>query len=600
MKTIAMTRVFGCACACVLAACVLAACGAQVPVDITGVAEADATADATVSVRKYDFLWVIDHSASMARQQRALANAEKSFLAALNANGQIDAQMAVVTVQQVADPPSASGVTVQKIGAFNHTPATSLPSNAMVHFNAPCFVDGPIDASTPSAQCRDGFDFQFVAGKSYDPPATSFLNLDADDPPSDQQGPPYGDILKHYGPFTAAKDLSPTNEWRCTQPGAQSQVTNLNGSVNSTCARHCTADAECQSVFGEPSMSCNVYGGDPSQGRCTFGPPTADCPTADKLPAVLHDADLNLFHCIATVGVSSTPQAGFEGGLRSAWVALDPNGANCPGGQFVLDASGKQQIDATTGKPIANPACQYAQLVRPDATLVIVVVSDDDDCSVDLNLSLANETQDDKKALSELLPKEDWDRCQIFGDATGGNQRLNEGNCMYVKTKKAVPADYKCPADCQPSDAVCLAEAATHVAANRAVDKRFAAVSDFVNKFKGLKSDPAQVIFAAVSGDSRAQMYKDGKVVTDAAGKPVPDEAQKGIESAVYYWAKRQNIASKQTPRICQTTRTSSGYGSRYLDMVHAFGQNGYFGNICDDDLGATLVDFATYLAKKP
>ncbi len=157
---------------------------------------------------KLDFLWVIDHSTSMCKQQRILALGFDDFIKNLQALGQVDAQMAVVTVQQVADLPSMTGVSVKKIGEFNHTAATTFPPNCIEHYRAPCFTDLSADPSadsmtTPSPQCRDGFNFQFTAGKNYQPPATSLLNLDADDPATDSNGKPqhagpvYGDVLKH-------------------------------------------------------------------------------------------------------------------------------------------------------------------------------------------------------------------------------------------------------------------------------------------------------------------------------------------------------------------------------------------------------------------
>ena len=592
MQTLSIARGFGLA-----GMLALGACGAKAP----AVPGPDASADVSAGVRKLDFLWVIDHSTSMCAHQRDLASGAATFLATLNAQYNVDAQMAVVTVQQVADPAAATGVTVKKIGEFNHTAATSFPPNCIEQYRAPCFVDGPSDVTTPSEQCRDGFNFQFTAGTNYQLPATSLLAARMPpDPLADSTGqaqhagPPYGDVVQHYGPHLAAADTSPINEWGCLQPTSLSQVTNDNGSTNASCRRHCTPgdDATCKNLFGDKAI-CYTPSGNPASSGCMLPPETADCPTPDKLPSVLHNDQLDLFHCIATVGASSTQQAGFEGGLRSAWMALNPAGPNCPDGPVLVNDQGYS---------VKNPACQYAQLVRDDATLVIVVVSDDDDCSVDLNLSLET-----GPALNALLPKEDWGKCQSLGDAVGGNRRLNEGNCLYVKSKCAPsnptcpdPAKYLCPTDCAATDTACLAAAQINVDANRAVDKRFAPVSDFANRLKSLKADQGKVIFAAISGDSAARAYAGGQPVTDAAGKPVADEAQQAVDAALYYKAKRHNIASKQTPYVCAGAKGEAGYGSRYIEMANAFGQNGYFGNICGDDLGATLDDFAAFLLTRP
>lgn len=325
---------------------------------------------------------------------------------------------------------------------------------------------------------------------------------------------------------------------------------------------------------------------------------TLDCPTADQLPAVLHNDQLDLFHCNAFVGVSSTQQSGFEGGFRSAWMALDPAGPNCPGGKYLLDNAGQPKKDSN-GKPIVNPDCQYAQLIRDDAYLVVVFVSDDDDCSVDLSYSLAAETADEQAALKALLPAEDWEMCQRLGDKNGSNVRLAEGRCLYVKGKQQDPAAYKCPSDCASNDAACLADAAAHVAANALVDKRFAVVSDFVPLFKSLKADPTKVIVAAISGDSPAVAYKDGVALTDGSGKPVFDEAQKQVDAAVYYKSLLRNLAGKQSPYVCSGANGEAGYGSRYIEMAKQFGATGYFANLCGDDFSGILKDLATFLATR-
>lgn len=543
---------------------------------------------------KLDFLWVIDHSPSMCKQQQDLAKAFNGFVADLQALGQVDAQMAVVTVQQIADLPSSTGVTVKKIGKFNTTPATSFPPNCIEHWRAPCFADNPGDTTATSAQCRDQFDFTFKAGVSYQPPPTSLC------PFVDGKAPPYGDGTKTYvNPLGGKHDEAADNMWRCKSPASKSLVTNDNGSVNSYCWRHCKEDAECKKLLNDDSAICYSPGG-PSgadQAGCMFPPATKDCGNKELAPVLSNDK-LEQFHCIATVGASSTQQSGFEGGLRSAWMAIDPAGPNCVGGPKVTDSTGKVVLDAE-GKSSPNPNCQYAQLVRDDAYLVIVFVSDDDDCSVDLSLSLANETDDEKKALKQLLTLDDQNMCQRLGDAVGGNRRLNEGNCMYVKSKQTNPANYKCPVDCKADDAACLAEAEKNVQANRSVDKRFAPVSDFVNRFKSLKSDPAHVIVAAISGDSAAQAYKDGLPLFDSNGGSVADELQKVIDTDMYFKAARRNIAPGQSPYVCAGKKGESGYGSRYIELANAFRENGIFANICDGDFSGALSGISETILKR-
>ena len=75
---------------------------------------------------KLDFLWVIDHSPSMCQEQRDLAKGFEQFITKLQSIGTIDAQMAVVTVQQAQDKSD-----IRVIGRFKHEPATSFPPNCI-------------------------------------------------------------------------------------------------------------------------------------------------------------------------------------------------------------------------------------------------------------------------------------------------------------------------------------------------------------------------------------------------------------------------------------------------------------------------------------
>ncbi len=532
--------------------CVLACGSPAVTLPVTG---ADASADGVSAsvAKKYDILWVIDHSASMAQHQHALTDAIPQFVKQIQAAGTLDVQSAVVTVQQIADSPSAVGATVKQIGAFRHEPVLNLPPTAVEQFVAPCYVDGPSGGTTPSEQCKVGFDFTFQAGTNYQLPATSLVHD--------------GNVTLHFASLVAASDMSPTNEWRCNQVGNAGLVTNLNGSVNGGCWRHCATDKECQDVFGDPAFICYTPGGangDPATAGCTLPPQTANCPSPDKLPPILPNNQLDLLRCTAAVGVSSSPQSGFEGGFRSAWSALDPQGPNC------ADAN----------------HCQNTQFIRADATLVLIFLSDSDDCSV-----VADKSLDDPNALDAWLPKEDWQVCQLLGDAAGGNVALNEARCRYLQAKDATPTTFPCPGDCAAGDAPCEQTAAANVAKNALVDARFATVEDYRLKFQTLKADPQQLIVAAISGDS--------PIVSYANGAQPAETAQVHVDRVMFEQAAMKDNWAKASPYICRSPTAPSQYGSRYLQLAAALGANGWAGNLCDD-LGVTLGKFATFLATRP
>lgn len=197
-------------------------------------------------------------------------------------------------------------------------------------------------------------------------------------------------------------------------------VQNTNGSYNEYCRRTCRTDAECQDIFGDESMRCVNSSAVPEQTACVREPPTADCPA--ELPAILeknNDIDnTDLFQCIANVGLSSgSPCFRYEEQLRSALLAIDPAGVNRD---------------------------QSLAFLRDDAYLVIIVVSDEEDCSVsDGREGMINEAQGGSTA---------FDRCGLY-------PTTDEGGPL-------VP------------------------------------VAHYVNKFKSLKSDPSKVIVATIAGDT--------------------------------------------------------------------------------------------------
>ncbi len=542
---------------------------------------------------KLDFLWVVDHSASMCGHQVDMAHGFSTFIKQLQDAGQIDAQMAVVTIQQLPDSQKAGDPYVAKVGAFMNTPAKSFPPNCIERFIEPC---------TDDSQCQKGTSFPFKN------PATCSGSTMC----TDAKGT-LGAAASLTQTFTNAfQSVScngdPSCQWRCKKTANANITTNDNCSINTYCWRHCKNDQECRDVFepnvapADQKMKCYSPGGTASdQSGCQFPPPTDDCPSG--LPAVLSSAyigvtvdaggnissaskvvpldaagnapkgakkvsGLDLFHCIATVGASQTPESQFEGGLRSAWLALDPNGPNC-----ALDPKTKLPIPAQ---------CQYSQLVRKDAYLVIVVVSDDDDCSVNLDLPLKYDTPEDKAAVKKMLPVDVWNKCQQYGDAVGGNDWLNEGNCEYRKGKGTPAPITACPCDCRAMDQSsqaakdCWSTVQAEWLKFAKIDWRFEPVNTFVNKFRSLKDDPAKVIFAVVTGFSNAGL---------------PDVTPKSWADGVsMYESLLHNQAPGAAPYVCMGTRGNAGFGTRFVQLAEAFGENGVVANICaGDNFGGQL-----------
>jgi hypothetical protein len=563
------------------------------------------------SAVKLDFLWVIDHSPSMCQEQVELASGFQGFVTELNSLGGIDAQMAVVTVQQVPDV--GEPIIVKQVGQFMHTPATSFPPNCTERTRLPC---------VSNSQCVNQFTFTF------EPNANTCSSLC----PTGGKGT-YENEIKTGGVG-----------WQCKAMSDKKFTANDNCSINSYCQWRCNNDQECRDLF-EPTVPANQQrikcykpgGTGGTDAFCQYPPSTADCPTADKLPPVLKQSEkfckqgkdkkfyrldgkecssdekkqsdagklteLEWFRCNATVGASQSKQSSFEGGFRSAWHALDPgrglvdknmeSGANCP-------------RDPKTGK--MDPVkCQYKQLVRDDAYLIIVFVSDDDDCSVNLSIPLKNGTQAEKDQLKKDVPSELWDTCQRYPDAIAGNVELTEGHCEYRKSKDP---KIVCPADClklavgTQERIDCDAGAAVSMEDSRkqlfgqlgafnTTSALFTPVAEYVNRFRSLKSDPARVIVATITGDTLVKAAKDAKDAKAA-------EQQRHCDRVSYYRSLFRNVAPGQAPYVCEGKRGESGYGSRYVQLVDAFRENGVMFNICEgSSFGPALKEFATAIKRR-
>jgi len=192
--------------------------------------------------------------------------------------------------------------------------------------------------------------------------------------------------------------------------------------VRSTCRYKCVADSDtCPTVFGDAGARCVAPGGDAAQAGCLPRLPTSDCPAQASTVLDATSAGANaatLFACMTSVGVQQGICGSQEQGLAAAWMALDPAGEN---------------------------ADQARSFLRPDAVLVVFVVSNEDDCST-----------------TGTLAAESYGTCACLADTAG----------------------------CLP-DGTCGLEAGP-----------LTSVGAFADHLRSLKADPTRVVFAAVSGDA--------------------------------------------------------------------------------------------------
>ena len=616
---------------------------------------------------KLDFLWVIDHSPSMCQEQRELAKGFKELTNLLNSFGEgaIDAQMAVVTVQQAPDKTD-----VRVIGRFKHTPATAFPPNCFEQITTNCLSD---------SQCKKPVSYKF--------PAPNDCTLCSKTTEKDK-----------LDTLTAGK-------WKCKGPKTDdgaikaSKVSNLNCSINTSCEASCSkgaaGDKFCGDLF-EPdvpekdrSIQCSVAGGGAGVGGCIFQPDTKGCDPSHDLPAIIGQKELDKFACLAAVGAAQTQESKFEGGFRSAWKALDPDGPNCsykacvdslrtccttgepwctqtdpqviaqnklkcenekvslceyltPYGHCKrqidtcclgphdeectshrdakkCEASVKSKCDKLKGKTdIVPEACQNSRLLRPDGYLVVVFVSDDDDCSMHLDIHPHDPTR---------ITKEIWEKCQIHNDSLIGNRALAEGHCEFKQAKaQSIGNVMYCPSDClvgskkkDPKGKIkcangCTDDSPEQIACQEKADAQmeffdkekqgfygykspkehlagwqFAPVSEFVNRFKSLKDDPAKVIVAAIVGDTLLE-------------KPTATTAPatQRCDRVSFYHSMKLDVGPGQAPYICLGKRGEASYGSRYIQLAEAFRDNGVTFNICQgSDFGPALRGIAAQILKR-
>lgn len=304
-------------------------------------------------------------------------------------------------------------------------------------------------------------------------------------------------------------DCGAAGEWSCAVEQLDTCIVNPNGSVNTSCRRLCNSDADCAAQFGDPSFECLQPGGSGDTG-CLKQPDTQACPA--NLPSVLTSVDNNIedFACLATVGVYSSKCFKYEQGLRTAFTAIDVNGQNSE---------------------------QAKNFLREDAYLVIIIVSDEDDCS----------TVDGQTFHEDL-----YNTCAFEKTTDEGGILVPVRN--YVNRFKSLKKD--------PSRVIVAAIAGDALVEDTS-DKLVPACASL------LPSDPT---------NSTAQQ-----------------------QAQYLACAREEFRASKTNPKIChQKTYACRGaggiadWGSRYQELTQGFGNNGLFLNICSESgISSALDDIA-------
>jgi hypothetical protein len=238
-----------------------------------------------------------------------------------------------------------------------------------------------------------------------------------------------------------------------------------------------------------------------------------------------------------TKNTDGTRNKNYTGLLKDAFAALASVGAGGCGFE--------QHIEAAKRALSNNPS--NAGFLRQNAYLALIFIQDEDDCSMAHTTMLGGDT-------TSLGPLQSF-RCNRFGHTcTGGGQDSTAMNTTGVKT------------GCTSNE-------------NSAY---LAKIGDYVTFFKGLKSDPANVIVAGVLGPPEATNGQGmGETVElrtpPGGGNAIPAVAH----SCTYQGANGTEVAD---PSI------------RMRQFFDAFPNRSTFNTICQQDLSGAMTQIAQLL----
>lgn len=388
-----------------------AACGPKVCVEGT-----DCFCSAVPPRPRLDVLWVMDDTPGMCPERRFLADGIRQNLD-WYPSAYLDVRMAVTTtnVCPMGEPGAVRG-------AFVYQPASTVLPDCMVKRAVPCLDD---------QDCRDSSGLPDADNWGCDPvPAQHVYGCDK--PESIGTDPYDGDVL-HIVNSRCRYDCA------SGAPGGGCSA----GTGSNPC------DVKCQQTFEYENLNCLIPGSDPAKSGCVTdfsrefcpidGPRVLDEEIVEKylekwkqglwagdpawhaMPEEKARIELSrrLAVCMTSVQLQQSSCGAQEQGLLAAWMALDPSGEN---------------------------GTQARSFLREDAFLLIIVVSDEDDCS----------------SATEISPEETA-RCACLADTKGCTA---DGQCDAANPGPLYPT------------------------------------GKLLNQLKSLKEDPARVAFTAIVGDA--------------------------------------------------------------------------------------------------
>lgn len=631
-----------------------------------------------------DVLWVVDHSPSMCEEQRQLGEAAPLMMARLASfdGGRIDVRTAAVTIQQAPDKTD-----IRVVGRFKHSPATAFPPNCFGRVKTRCLSDAHCGKPAP-------YTFGEVSDSSLCQASAPTSPLQTTTDQWKCKGPKAGDgSIKASATVNHNCSLNTYCEATCTKGaagdalcqglfGAKSQcsvsggVAGVGGCIEQPDTQHCPTFKDLPPVLGDGQfdlLPCLTTVGaaqtqeskfegafrsawmalDPQGPNCSYQACAAalrSCCVGDQPwcmetdPAVVAqnklkcEADkVQLCEYLTPFGHCKRQIASCCEGPHDTLCTVHREPDKCA-------AAVQSQCAHLQGETDVVPqACQNLRLLRPDGYLVLVFISNNDECSMRMSMPDPDSTTGGRIALhphdKRYMTKEIWEKCQIHNDVDLGNRVLMEARCEWKRDKAAAqgeamycPVDcrvgsksklpaggYKCPGGCGEGSgqrAACLAKAQAQMDALDAQTRQghshlspmehlagwqFAPVSEYAELFRSLKKRAGQVMVVGFGGDSMYGEQTDAVMdALEAAGKPrftPQQEAQRHRDRVTYLRSKLVDIGPGQAPYACYGKFGYGEWGSRYIAMAEAFGDKGIVRNFCrNEDFAQVMPGIADRL----
>jgi hypothetical protein len=257
------------------------------------------------------------------------------------------------------------------------------------------------------------------------------------------------------------------------------------------------------------------------------------------------------FTCIAKLGDQG---CGFEGQLKSVRWALDPN-----------NPAGNNNNGGSTS------------FLRDDAFLAVILITNEDDCSVPDDSPLFDSSQ---RSMSDQYGPFWSFRCNEFGhlcNINGTMQPPPRGMADSPNNLQNIPG---CVSNDTPSGML------THISGT-SIDPNDTNNFGEVAFLRSLKGDPSQIFVAAITGiNQQTNSGRPEPYSINMVSKPVP------------------NAASEYQPEIahvCQLATDDQQYADpavRITQWVQAFGDHGLEMPICADSFAPALTLIGNQLSK--